>query len=559
MHIRNAADTIRLAMAAHQEYDDRYWRYVEALRVESPARGASITRLDSAVWRLVAPGGTSVVRYRLRLPTPQESPRAAWRPFLSPTGALVGGPHAFMYVVGAELAPVHVTLDLPGNWRIATGLTPTADPRTYFAPTAEALVEGPMLAGNLSEWRFAIDGVPHRIVYWRAPNATAFDTAAFSRDIRAMAGQAVALFGRPPWREYTFMIQDSAYGALEHANSVTLGAPSSDLARDPNAYLVETAHEFFHAWNLMRIRPAEYRAIDYRPQPPTSGLWFSEGLTLFYADLLLRRARVAPVQFDSTRAAHLERLIGSYLANPGNGRFAAERVSQVAYNAPPDALGDYAVSAHLQGEVIGTVLDLVIRNATAGRRSMDDVMRLMLERHSAERGFVGADIERAVEDVCGCDVTPIFDAHVRNGTPIDFDRYLALIGLRATVGWVPSMNPDGQQRIDLPIYAYDPPAGGPARLVIRNAESAWGRAGLHGGDQLRAVNGTPVTTSRDFRGFLQRLRIGDTVRVEVERPTGRFTATVIATGLVRPMVRIVELPGVTEPVKSLRAAWMLGR
>ena len=559
MRIRNAADTIRLAMAAHPEYDDRYWRYVENLRVDSPSASASIARVDSAVWRVAAPGGATVVRYRIRLPVPPESPRAAWRPFLSPTGALIGGPHSFMYIVGAELAPSHVTLDVPQSWSVTTGLTATADPRTFFAPTAEALMEGPMLAGHLSQWRFAIDGVPHRVVYWRAPNAAAFDTAALVRGIRGISEQAVALFGRAPWREYTFMLQDNAYGGLEHANSVTLGIPSAELAQDPAAYLMETAHEFFHAWNLMRIKPAEYRAIDYRPQSPTGGLWFSEGLTLFYSDLLIRRARVTPAEFDSTRVVHLERLIARYLANPGNARFSAERVSQVAYNAPPEALGDYTASSHLQGEVIGTLLDLVIRDATAGRRSMDDVMRLMLERHSGERGFVGADIERAVEDVCGCNVTPIFDAHVRNGSPIAFDRYLALIGLRPSVTWAPARNPDGQPTIDLRIYAYDPPDGGPARLVISSAESVWGRAGLHGGDRLRAVNGTPVRTWRDFRGALQRLRIGDTVRVEVERPTGPYTATVVAAGLERPTVRIVELPTATDRAKSLRATWASGR
>ena len=557
IRIRNAEDTIRLAMAAHPEYDDRYWRYIENLRIESSGVGGTLTRLDSAVWRVVAPGGAIVVRYRIRLPMPQESPRAAWRPFLSPTGGLVGGPHAFMYVVGAELAPVHVSLELPGSWSVATGLTPTADPRTFFANTPHTLVEGPMLVGHMREWRFAIDGVPHRVVYWPKPQAAPFDTVAFVRGVRLLTEQAVVLFGRAPWREYVFMFQDDAYGGLEHANSVTLGAPSTELGSDPYALLEETAHEFVHAWNLMRIRPVEYRGIDYRTQPPTSGLWFSEGLTMFYADLLVRRAQL-PAR-DSTRIAHLERLITSYLANPGNARFSAERVSQVAYNADPGALGDYTAGTHLQGELIGTVLDLVIRDATTGRRSMDDVMRLMLERHSGDRGFAGADVERAVEDVCGCDVTPIFDAHVRGGTAINFDRYLALIGLKATVTMTPAVNPDGRPTVDLRAYAVDYGEGSPPRLVITNPESAWGRAGLHSGDRLRAVNGTPVNRWRDFRAALARLRIGDTLRVEVERSTGRFTATVIGSGIERPVVRIMEIAGPTAKSRSLRAAWISAR
>ena len=111
------------------------------------------------------------------------------------------------------------------------------------------------------------------------------------------------------------MFRDAAYGGLEHANSVTLGVRSDALAKDPDEHLPETAHEFFHAWNLMRIRPAEYQSVTWKEQPPTSGLWFSEGLTIFYADLLLRRAGL-PVE-DSTRIAHLEAIMEDVARQPG--------------------------------------------------------------------------------------------------------------------------------------------------------------------------------------------------------------------------------------------------
>src|SRR5947209_7100575 len=232
LRLRNVSDTFRLAMVAHPEYDDRYWRYLEALRVETPSGTGTVTREDSALWRVVAPGGEALVRYRIHLP-PAESSRDAWRPFLAATGGLVGGPHSFLYVVGATLAPAHVTLELPSTWEAVTGLEPTADPRTFFAPSAAVLVDSPMLVGQLRSWRFAVDGVPHRVVYWPLPGAAAFDTAAFVDGVQRIVRQAVALFRRAPYREYTFLFQDGAYGALEHRNSVTLGAPSADLARGP--------------------------------------------------------------------------------------------------------------------------------------------------------------------------------------------------------------------------------------------------------------------------------------------------------------------------------------
>jgi predicted metalloprotease with PDZ domain len=558
IRLRTVSDTVRLAMAAHPEYDDRFWRYVTGFKVESSAGAATVTKVDSAVWQVVAPKGDVRVRYRIALPPPAPLPRAAWRPFLTPTGGLVGGPHAFMYLLGGERMPAQVTLDLPAGWEIATGLQVSSPrsrtgrggqgARVFTAANASALVDSPILAGRLREWQFVTGGVLHRIVYWSLPDAAPFDTVAFVAGIKAMVEQAIALFGRAPYREYTFQFQDGAYGGLEHTNSVTLGAPSAELARDPNAVLQETAHEFVHTWNLMQIRPVEYRGVDYRTQPPVSSLWFSEGLTMFYADLLLRRAGI-PLN-DTTRLLHLERLMSRYLSNPAYARFSAESISRVAYNADPGALGDYSASTHLQGELIGNMLDLIIRDATRGRRSMDDVMRLLFDRSSTSRGIDGNSIENSVETVCGCDVTPFFDTYVRNAAVLDFDRYLRLIGMRTRVSRVPAVF-NGQPERDLRIFGWESPGDSGVRLIITDPSSVWGRAGLHSRDRLVAMDGAPVATWPEMRARLQRLRIGDTVRVEVRRSDGPFVTTVAMAGFERQTVRIEPAPAATAAQRRL--------
>src|SRR6185503_4459551 len=276
MRIRNAPDTFRLAMAAHPEYDDRFYRYLEDLRVDAGAGAVSGVRLDSAVWRVVAPGGSAVVRYRIHLPSQTGPRRSGWIPFLTPAGGLVGGPHAFLYMLGAELAPAHVTMDLPASWESATGLELTADPRTFFAPSVDVLMDSPLLVGRFRSWRFQVDGVPHRVVYWPLPDAVPFDTVAVVGGLERLARQAIALFGRAPYREYTFILQDGAVGSLEHLNSVTIGASSAELARGLAGMFAEAAHEYNHTWNLMRIRPAEYQSVTYRTQRPVAGLWWSE-------------------------------------------------------------------------------------------------------------------------------------------------------------------------------------------------------------------------------------------------------------------------------------------
>jgi predicted metalloprotease with PDZ domain len=534
IRLRSPADTFRMAMAAHPEYDGRYFRYVTDFTVEP--RAAVVSKVDSAVWQVVVPKGAVRVRYRIALPPPEPLPRAAWRPFLTPTGGLVGGPHAFMYVLGAEAMPVAVALELPRSWRVATALEPTRDPRQFLARNAAALMEAPILAGPLREWRFTERGVPHRVVYWPLPDATPFDTSAFVSGIQRLVHQTFALFGRAPYREYTFLFQDGAYGGLEHPSSVTLGARSENLARDPNERLAETAHEFFHTWNLMAIKPAEYRDIDYRTQPPVSSLWFSEGVTLYYADLLLRRAGI-PLS-DSTRLAHLERVLARYAANPAYDRFSAEAISRVAYNAEPSALGDYTASTHLQGEVLATMLDFIVREATGGSRTLDDVMRALFAR--SESRIDGRVIEQTVERVCSCDVTPFFDAHVRGAQPLDFHRYLGLAGLRATTRWSPAVS-NGEPERDLRIFGWEPGDGG-VRLVISNPASIWGRAGLHSRDRLISVNGERIATWPGLRSALQRLRLGDTVRIAVERDAGPFEALVVVAGFERPTVSIAGTP-----------------
>lgn len=151
MRIEGAPTTLRLAMPVHPEYDERSWRFLEALSVSAGGARARLTREDSTLWRVDSRGGTLMVRYRMRVPG-WEANRAAWRPFLSPTGGLTGGPYLFLYVVGREGAPATVTLDLPAGWAVATGLDRTADPRTFRANSADHLADSPILVGRFSRW-----------------------------------------------------------------------------------------------------------------------------------------------------------------------------------------------------------------------------------------------------------------------------------------------------------------------------------------------------------------------------------------------------------------------
>ncbi|HEX2717417.1 MAG TPA: PDZ domain-containing protein [Gemmatimonadaceae bacterium] len=557
MRVRNVPDTFRVAMAAHPEYDDRFWRFMGALRAESRGGTVSVVRTDSSIWRVVGAGGEVTLRWRVGVPF-ESRPRASWRPFIAPTGALVGGAHSFLYVLGAELAPAQVLVDVPHDWTIATGLTPTSDRHRYFAPSVDALVDSPIMVGRLRDWSFAIDDVPHRVVYWPSPNAAPFDTAAFVRHVEGIAREAIALFGRAPYREFVYMFEDDSYGGLEHLNSVTIGAPSEALASGGMAeVLADMAHEYVHAWNLVRIRPAERTGVSPRQTGRSYGLWFSEGLTMYYADALARRAG-APVN-DSARVRHLERVLSAYLNNPGNTAISPERASWAEYGGQPGQLGDYDPSPHNQGEIIGTMLDLLIRERTRDARSMDDVMRLMMRRYSADSGFTGRGVERAVADVCGCTVRTFFDRFVRAAGEIPVDDYLRAIGLRARLARVPQTEPQGEPSRDLRLLAWNPTPSDTLRVLITNPANAWARAGIHTNDRLIAFNGQQVAQWRDLRAMLTQLRMGDTARVTIRRGARTLTVPVPVTGFERTQVQLEERPGATEAQRLRRARWMAGR
>lgn len=552
MRVRGADDTVRIAMASHPEYDDRYWRYVENLTAESRGAALQVTREEDALWRVDASGRDLTVKYRIRLP-PQTTPtRAAWKPFLSPTGGLIGDLHSLMYVVGATSARARVTLDLPSGWAIASGLDPTNDPQTFAAASVELLLDSPIVVGQLQRWDFKVNNVQHHVVYLPQPNAAAFDTVALVAGVQQLVREAFKIFGKPPYRSYTFLYQDGAYGALEHLNSVTIGARSQNLAQALVGVFDTTAHEYFHTWNLMHVRPVERVGLRYRPANPTGELWWSEGVTIYFSDLLLRRAKL-PV-YDPTRVAHLERYIAAYLLTPGYSRISAERVSRAAED--PLGLGDDSVSTHLQGNLLGTMLDLMIREATRGQRSLDDVMRTLSNRFTPQRGITGRDIERAVHEVCGCDAQSFFEAHVRGARPIDFDHYLRAIGLRTQVSWSPALSNDGKPAPDLRLFALNVDGDSALRLRLTNPASAWGRAGLHTGDRLVSLDGHPVATLRDFRSWLGKLHLGDTVRVEVMRDGAVSPVAVLVNGYDRPTVRIEEIADATSEQRRLRAQWL---
>ena len=557
IRLEHAPRSVRLAMKVHPEYDAQDWHFLDSVRVEGSrsTAGSTIMREDSTVWRVMLPAGRGTVRYRVHVQPPSGAGRAAWRAFVAPTGALINSPDFLLYLPDFASVPVTLDLEVPGEWRVATSLTRRGTSTGFAAPGAAALLDAPLLLGDLHEWAFHDRGTTFHMVYWPLPQAAPFDTVAVVDEVRRLTGATLDVFGHAPVSDYFLLIQDGAGDALEHAASLTIGIPSAALARDPRASLTELAHEFFHTWNLVAIRPDHYGELSYQPPARTTGLWWGEGVTIHYADVLRRRAGL--VDGRRSRLDHLADRLKAYYGAPWNGRVSPERASLAFGDSPltnPDATGAY----YLQGELLGEELDALVRDATGDSRGLDDVMRALFRASGDGQGFTSSSLERVVDSVCGCRLDQVFGTQVRGSAPIDVTPVLRRLGLRFTLDTAPAVDSAGAPLPDRRLGIDFTRPGPPLRLVTRYPTSAWSRAGLRTGDELISIGGRAVQTVGDLRRELSALGVGDTTVVEITRGGAEQQLRVGVTGYSEPRIRFSDAPAVTPAQRTRRARWLEG-
>ena len=573
---RAPSPVTHVAMAVHPEYNDRFWRYIRDLRAEvfevrnaggGSGKPLTITADNDHSWSVPTPTGSTVVTYRIQLPLESPTNRAAWHSTLRSNGASLNSTDTFLYLRDFPRSRVALELRIPDNWQVRSGLTcemrrsasgalSCGSPDATRALDATTLLDSPILVGALRTWTFTVRGVPHHVVYWPLPDATPFDTTEFVSSIEKFAQQTFALFGKAPYTSYTFMLEDGAYGGLEHVNSVTIGARSSELAKDPRANMPEIAHEFFHTWNLVALNPRGVLTATANPPLHTRELWWSEGVTIYYAETLQRRAGIP--EAGKTRMKELEEELDIFHGNSSNSIVSPERGSWASIDPPDLNTGDYLSNYYTQGRLIGYALDIIINDSSRGRRGLDDVMRLMYDRFAKRSAFTGADIERATVEVCQCNVHQFFEDHVRNAKPIDFNPILAPLALRVVLATSPAADSTGTRFPDLRISAYTPPTGR-MRVRIFDPRTVWTSAGLHTGMEWVSLNGIQIDSFPDFRRAIRSIKLGDTVPAEVVREGKPQKLSVKVIGYDRTRARVVEIPDATPAQLERRSRWLSGR
>jgi predicted metalloprotease with PDZ domain len=456
--------------------------------------------------------------------------------------AFFNGAAVFCYIPGLIEKPVTLRILQPEGWNIATGLERSAEDGVFRAESYDNLVDCPTEIGTFASFAFEADRKLHRIAIYGLKD---FDAAFIVPDVSRIVQACSRLFGGLPYREYTFiyhLIDRERRSGVEHANSTAIIFNRKDFCarRFYDSFLNLTAHEYLHLWNIKRIHPRGWGPFDYSREAYTKSHWFTEGMTSYYAGLVLVRAGLwTPEQFYANLAGH-------YSAHENAGGKKLMSLEDASWDIwlKPDNAAQTTISYYEKGAVVGLMLDLEIRKRTNGGKSLDDVMR-ELDRTFGARGFAYADHEllRTINSVSGSDFTDFYAKYVGGKEDLPLDAFLSSAGLElvriedpptADLGVEIERSPDDQVRITNVV------PGGPGS-----------DASLDTDDIVLALNGERVRFE-DWPDLLKRQEIGGSVILTLYRRDGLMTRSVSVERIKRTRYGIREAVEATAESVSRR-------
>ncbi len=358
--------------------------------------------------------------------------------FIDSAHAYIVPTNNFFYVGSMLQLPVQVTInsvDQPSFKKIATGLEMVKGKTNVFtAPNFDILYDCPILIGDLKELpAFTVRGVPHRFIGY---NMGSFDEQLFMSTLQKAIEQGVNIIDHIPFKEYTFIGIGPGRGGIEHLNNTTVSFSGNELKTpaDINRIMNFLSHEYFHHYNVKRIRPLELGPFDYDKGSKTTQLWISEGLSVYFEYLMVKRAKIVD------REMFLNNLANNITAHENNPGKAHQSLLQASYNTWSDGpFGtsgtdkNKAISYYDKGPVVGMLLDLVIRHASKNKYSLDHVMRHMYKEYyqRLQRGFTDAEFQAACEQMAGTSLANEFE-YISTTKELDYQKYLGYAGLTLT-------------------------------------------------------------------------------------------------------------------------------
>ncbi|MTI29637.1 M61 family peptidase [Cytophagales bacterium RKSG123] len=432
--------------------------------------------------------------------------------FLDASHGYLNGSNIFMYVDKQKGLSSTLTVKPFKDWDVvSTGLSPVSGKKwTYHSPNFDILADSPIEIGNQEEFEFNAAGVKHKVAMYGQSNA---DFSKLKEDMAKVVEVATEVFGENPNKEYTFIVHNLTRGSggLEHLNSTTLDVNRwSYEGSRYTGFLSLVAHEYFHLWNVKRIRPIALGPFDYDKENYTHLLWVMEGFTSYYDELLLTRAGIEDQQFYLNK---LEGTINSVENQPGNK---VQPVAEASWDAwikayrPNENSYNTTISYYPKGALIGSMLDLEIIHNTNGQKSLDDVMRYLYKEYYKKkgRGITDEEMQSAVEMVAGKKLDKFFKNHIFGTKTIDYNKFLSYAGLELKV------EPSSKEIANLGVYTKNDDGRLVIRSVVRGTSAYEG--GLNANDEIIAIDGYRVDKS-EMERIIGMKKPGESVKITITR------------------------------------------
>ncbi|HEV7905113.1 MAG TPA: PDZ domain-containing protein [Pyrinomonadaceae bacterium] len=464
--------------------------------------------------------------------------------------AFFTGIELFLLAEGHRNSPATVRFDVPDNWKIVSALKETRNAKVFTAPDYDTLVDAPTEMGNFDVLNFDVEGKPHTFVSTPAGAFPKDQNAHLADFLTRLALVQRNIFGELPYEKYVYFYffappESNAGGGLEHLNShVVVGAGGQNVKAE---FLTGIAsHEFFHLWNVKRLRPAEMWPYDYSREQESPLLWFSEGFTNYYGALAEYRAGTM------TRPRFLEIVGGAAGGVESNEarKYISPADSSTSTWLGYDTPKAFSISYYTQGQNLGALLDLSIRQDTAGVRSLDDVMlTLYQEFYKRGRGFTNEDVIAVINRLTRRDYRDFFRRHITGVEVPPYDKIFGYAGYR--------FQKLTEQAPRFGISFNPTPEGAQVTNVLPDSPAA--AAGLVSGDLIRTIDDTVVkpdaTGNVSFRDLLAK-KIGQTVKLSIKRGTEERTLDVKVGTREETNYRLVELPRPTAAQLKIREGWL---
>ena len=521
-------------------------------------------KTDKATWRIetASSGKPRTIEAFYRVYANELSVRTS---HLDASHAYFNGASVFMYASGSTQLPLRLKINAPPGWRVTTPLALAPDAQGFYtAPNYDILVDSPTEIGTHKLIEFDVRAKRHRIAIWGAGN---YDEARLQEDFPKIVEEGAQIFGGLPYEHYTFIVhlQPNIGGGLEHLNSTTLQTRPSAFKPRRNyiGFLGLTSHEYFHLWNVKRIRPEALGPFDYQNENYTRALWVSEGFTDYYGDQLLRRARlITPKEYLD----NLGREIAAYELTPGRKEQSAEEASfdaWIKFYRPDENSPNATISYYTKGALLALVFDFEIRTRTGGKKTLDDVMRYLYENYARKgRGFPENELQGVFEKVAGADLTQLWKRYVSGVEDIDFDRYLRMAGLRLEKKYKPTALDDADLEDE---KTAQPPRGDLGLRTSATGDRVFVTtvlaglpayaAGINSGDELVAINGERITAAT-LNERMSALAPRQRVTLTVFRRERLMTFELAATEKPPDLYRIVPLKNATPHQRAFYKAWV---